>query len=192
MRSLDACLGAAHLIEPGGDAIMAAAVDELERIVGAVYEPGEGLMGRLGDREEIGSLSDHIAGSSALLTAHLATGRLPYAMLGEELVQFARRRWWDDSTRRWSGSTFDASCAAARVFCRLAALHDDPDYRRLSVVAAGADYAGDAERLLAFLADEYRAHGVNAAVYGLALDEWFALGRHPVYNLPSSRRSIGS
>jgi uncharacterized protein YyaL (SSP411 family) len=191
MRALDACLGSAHVVESGGSAIVGAAVDELERIIRAAYEPGEGLA-RLDVPGASGTLTDHVAAASALLTAYHVTGRLPYSMLGEELMQCARRRWWDESAGRWNGATVAESCAGARVLCRLAALHADADYRQRSIVAPGADYAGDAERILASVAGEYRGHGVDAAVYGLALDEWLALGRHPVYNLPSSRRSIGS
>ena len=47
--------------------------------------------------------------------------------------------------RRAAGAT---SAAAARVWCRLAALHADDEYMRAAVVARDADYAADAGRLL--------------------------------------------
>ena len=66
---------------------MPAAIDELERVVGGSYRPGDGLVR---DRDGIrvrGSVGDHVRGASALLTAFELTGRLPYAMLAEELMQ---------------------------------------------------------------------------------------------------------
>ena len=35
------------------------------------------------------------------------------------------------------------------MLCRLAALHDDPDYRGAAVIATGADYRAQASRMLA-------------------------------------------
>jgi hypothetical protein len=101
---------------------------------------------------------------------------MPYSMLAEELMQFARRRWWNADAGVWRDADFDTTCTAARVMCRLAVLHADPDYTRTAIVAAGTDYARDAERTLASLSSEYRNHDVEAAVYGLAVEEWLALG----------------
>ena len=61
------------------------------------------------------------------------------------------------------------------MLCRLAALHADEQYRGAAVLAAGADYHRDAERMLA--AQSARALGGTldeAAAYGLALGEWLA------------------
>ena len=58
--SVDACLRA-KLELPD-------AVDELERVIGRAYEPGEGIRG---------SLEDEMAVAGALLTAFVVTGRLP-------------------------------------------------------------------------------------------------------------------
>src|SRR5437763_155735 len=79
-----------------------------ERIGGRSYGPGEG----------IGDYADHVRAAGALLTAYETTGRLPYAMLAEELMQ---------SSKRTSASNrpYVIECEAARVLCRLAALHDD-------------------------------------------------------------------
>ena len=55
-------------------AIAADAIDELERIIGRTYEPGE----------LIGSSSDQVRAASALLAAYALTGRLPYSMLAED------------------------------------------------------------------------------------------------------------
>src|SRR6185295_5322438 len=60
-------------------------------------------------------------------------------------VQAARRVDPD----RASPTSFITHCDAARVFCRLAALHDDADYRKAAVIASDADYRGDAARILA-------------------------------------------
>jgi hypothetical protein len=58
------------------------------------------------------------------------------------------------------------------VLCRLADLHDDAGYRGAAVIAAGADYRGDAARILA--AESVRARGAGSsrhAAYGIALGE---------------------
>jgi len=155
MYAVDACLRAADV---GGDRaapLIAAAIDQLERIVGDSYEPGEG----------IGDYADHVRAAAALITAYDVTGRLPYAMLAEELMQA--------SARVSAGRDFTIECEAARVFCRLAAVHDDDDYRAAAVIAPGADYRADASRMLAALSP--RARIEDAPIYGLALSELLAL-----------------
>src|SRR5258706_2200782 len=95
MQSVDACLSAAGRL-PESDAVVPAAIDELEHIVSVVYEPGEGLLRAIDRKSRApGDLRDHVAAGSALLTAYTITGRLPYSMLAEELMQFSRRTWWD-------------------------------------------------------------------------------------------------
>ena len=155
MYSVDACLRAADLNGDRAGPLIAAAVDQLERIVGESYGPGEG----------IGDYADHVRSAAALVTAYDVTGRLPYAMLAEELMQ--------TSTRVSAGRDFTMECEAARVFCRLAAVHDDAGYRAAAVIAPNADYRGDASRLLAALSPRARAE--DAPMYGLALSELLAL-----------------
>ena len=132
--AIEARLRAAAML---GDApLLSTAVDDLERLVARAYRPGESLP----------SLSDHARLSSALLSAFDITGRIPYAMLAEELVHAARRTWWHTG-----GSVFDGpletNCRLGGVLLRLAAIHDDADYRTRAVVAADTDYAADAARL---------------------------------------------
>ena len=155
MYAVDACLRAADVNGDRAGALIAATIDELERIVGESYEPGEG----------IGDYADHIRAAAALITAYDVTGRLPYAMLAEELMQA--------STRMSAGRGFAIECEAARVFCRLAALHDADDYRAAAVIAPDADYRADASRMLAALSPRARAE--DAPIYGLALSELLAL-----------------
>ena len=155
MYALDACLRAADVSGDRDGPLIASAIDELERIVGDSYEPGEG----------IGDYADHVRAAAALITAYEVTGRLPYAMLAEELMQ--------TSARVSAGHDFTVECEAARVFCRLAAVHDDDDYRAAAVIAPGADYRADASRLLAALSPRARAE--DAPIYGLALSELLAL-----------------
>jgi len=157
MYAVDACLRAADVNGDRAGALIAATIDELERIVGESYEPGEG----------IGDYADHIRAAAALITAYDVTGRLPYAMLAEELMQA--------SARVSAGRGFTIECEAARVFCRLAALHDDDDYRAAAVIAPDADYRADASRMLAALSPRARAE--DAPIYGLALSELLALNR---------------
>ena len=151
VAAIDACLYAARL--PAFQPIAADAIDELERAVGRAYEPGEAF----------GSTADQVRAASTLLTAYAVSGRLPYSMLAEELMQ-----------RVQHGAPqldFVTDCERARVLCRLARLHDDPDYRAAAILAPGADYRRDAERLLAAQAAEARRRGAGGAIYGLALLE---------------------
>jgi hypothetical protein len=163
-RGIEGCLAATGL--GGGEALAASAIDELERVVGRSYEPGEGLAG--------GELLDHSAAASALLTAFAAAGRLPYAMLADELIQFARRRWWNDQLGGFNAE-FGANCEMARVLCRMAVLHGDDGYREIAVLAPRADYARDARRTLERLSPASVEQGTNAALYALALDEYLKL-----------------
>jgi hypothetical protein len=68
---------------------------------------------------------------------------------------------------------FLISCEAVRVLCRLAALHENLDYRRRAIIAPDADYRAEAARVLDALADELTPHGIppdlrSAAIYGVA------------------------
>ena len=155
MYSVDACLRAAALDADRASAIIAAAIDELERNVGHSYGPGEG----------IGDYADHVRAAAALVSAYDITGRLPYAMLAEELMQASKRVS--------AGNDFTVECEGARVFCRLAALHDDADYRASAILAPNADYRADAARMLAALSP--RALDDRAPIYGLALSELLSL-----------------
>jgi uncharacterized protein YyaL (SSP411 family) len=206
MRSVDACLMAAQGANAPPEArdLIAAAVDEMERVVAGAYQPGEALAHRIGSGDADGELRDHVDAASALLTAHAVTGRLPYSMLAEELIQFAWRTWWDSSRGTWKSQAasresqaasqesrvasqesqvasreteeFVTGCAAARVLCRLAWLHRDDEYRRAAVIAGQCDYEHDAERTLTSLSSSYRELGIGAAIYAIALGEWRALG----------------
>lgn len=174
MRTVEACLHAATLVRSDGPSLLAQSVDELERLVGATYLPGEGLSSSIGDIEgPRGTLEDQSSGAGALLAAIGATGRLPYGMLAEELVQFACQRWWDEGLGRFQGD-FAANCQAARVLCQLAVLRADGGYVQSAVIAPHADYTERARRVLDALAEEAPRHGVGAASYGLALLDWFA------------------
>ena len=145
--SIEAGVVASHLVDP--HALVPRAIDELERIVAALYHPGQ----------RVGDAADHVCLASALLTAFEVTGRLPYSMLAEELMQVPRP---DD---------YVAGCEAVRVLSRLATLHDDEAYRSAAVIKADAAYRADASRLLEELSRALDDPRVDAARYGLALDE---------------------
>lgn len=168
MRTVDVVLAASAAMQDPADGLswIAAAIDEMERIVGLAYAPGSGIAG--------GTLGDHAGAASTLLTALALTGRLPYGMLAEELMQFARRQWWDDRGGTFTGSSAADQCEAARVYCRLEMLHRDEDYRQAAILA-DANYAADAERALTALRPASETLGDAAGVYGLALMELFAL-----------------
>ena len=147
--SVDACLRAKLELR--------SAVDELERLIGLAYEPGEGFGA---------SLEDEMAAAGALLTAFLVTGRLPYAMLAEELVQHARRAHLGRTDL-----PFAAACETASVLARMAALHHDDDYRAAAVISPAAKYQEDAATILERLAEDAPSHGLDAAAYALAAGE---------------------
>jgi hypothetical protein len=172
LRSVDACLNAALALPAWLDphALVPAAIDELERVVHVAYRPGAGLAHALGEPDGArGTLGEHVAGASALLAAYAITGRLPYSMLAEELIQFARHAHLDPGVS--SLERFVVRAEAARVLCRLAKLHEDAGYRQVAVVAVSADYAADALAALADLAGSYAGYGADAAILGIALGE---------------------
>jgi uncharacterized protein YyaL (SSP411 family) len=179
-RAIDACLRAAAAAPNARDVIVSA-IDQLEHVVGRVYRPGEGVAHDIREPgAERGALEDQLHAADVLLTAHGISGRLPYAMLAEELMQSVRRRAWDDA----GGGFFDvvagvprskpfaANCDAVRVLSRLAALRRDDDFRAAAVVAPGADYDSDAARVLEYLSSTAEARGASAAALGLALTDY--------------------
>lgn len=143
-------------------------VDGLEAFVRSVYEPGEGLAGA--------SFGTHMRCASALLGAFDLTGRLPYPMLAEEIMQTARRQWWATGPVHLDVAP---TCIAVQVCCRLASLHRDADYAASAVIAVAPTYLEDAALALASLEPRYRDEPAAAADYGLALLDWFALGQLP-------------
>jgi hypothetical protein len=182
-RSVEACLHSSRI--PSLDELVPAAIDELERVVGGTYKPGDGVGHVIGQPQVgRGRLSDQVSAASALLAGYLHSGRLPYSMLAEELMQFARRTLWDEQDGGFFEQAdaiggrvkpFALNCEAARVLCRLDALHRDTQYQNGAVVVEVADYAGDAARTLVSQTPNLHACGLGAAVYGLALDEWLSL-----------------
>ena len=174
--TIEACLVASSVLESHEST--RSSIDELERLVGAAYRPGEG-MGRGGGESDAGRglLADQVRVASALLTAYALSGRLPYSMLAEELMQFSQRTFRDEhdggffNTRAAATSEkpFVVNCEMARVFSRLDALRHDPDYRAVAVTASSADYARDAASTLASQTPNVRLRGLEAAAYGLAL-----------------------
>lgn len=184
--NLEACLVAAGAT--ASHDLLASAIDELERIVGGAYRPGDGVAHSAGGPDQPrGRLGDQVGAASALLTAFSLTGRLPYSMLAEELMQFARRTLWHEG----DGGFFDGvarpgaprpkpfavNCGASRVLCRLETLHRDEEYLKVAVVADAGSCASDAGRTLASQTPGLRSRGLGAAVYGIALAEWLHLRR---------------
>lgn len=169
--AIDACLVASGVCEARD--VVADAIDELERIIGLNYRPGEGVLP--------GRLVVQVRAATALLTAFGLTARLPYSMLADELVQFARRTMWDGDRGgfyddgRCRDKPFVTNCEAARVLCRLQTLYRDNEYRTVAVTASDADYGRDAELTLNALDSSAQEDATMAAEYGLALDEWLRL-----------------
>jgi len=164
--SIDACLATAFVAD--SNTVIPAAIDEIERVVGGAYRPGMGVAHTIGGAADgRGGLADQVQAASALLTAYELTGRLPYSMLAEELMQLSHADMEHADLR--------LTCQAVRVLCRLAALHDDDAYRAAAVIASAADYRADAERMLERIsrsvADD---RGGDAALFGVAFGEWRA------------------
>ena len=178
--AIEACLNVINVFDPRD--LAPKAIDALEHLIAAAYRPGEGLVHDLDSPHGArGHLADHMSTAAALLSAYVLTWRLPYGMLAEELVQFARRALWDDEHASFRESPdaitesrpFALNCDAVRVLCRLAALHHDDDYRHVAVVAADANYKADADRILVAHASSANVRGLaDAAAYGLALAEY--------------------
>ena len=187
--SVDACLRASSVFDPE---VVPPAIDELERFIGGAYRPGEGLSFarsraearasdalagarafQASDRDgraeaDAEARTAHVSASSALLTAFEVTGRLPYSMLAEELMQPVRRVF--------AAENLVLDCRSVRVLCRLAALHDDTGYRAAAVLAPDADYRADAARILrAHASEALEAEVADAALYGIALRELISL-----------------
>lgn len=159
---VEACLAAGEVLED--TAGVAAAVDELERMVSLSYEPGDGLAQTLRTTlRQPGDLPTHVATAFALLRAFDVTGRLAYPMLAEELM-----RPWLSAVADGSAATFDA----ARVLFRLARLQADPDYLASAVTRADAGYERVGRHLLSACAAPSDAPLHAAAAYGLAMEEW--------------------
>jgi len=178
MRSIGACLRASDICidreETRG--LIADAVDELERIVGPLYRPGQGVAHTVNEPASArDNLADQVHAASALLDAYERTGRLPYSMLAEELMQFALNLE-PGTLEPGTLEPFLSSCEAIRVLCRIAALHKDAAYRAAAVIAPDRDYLLEAERLLDQLAGGRREYNAAAeADYGLALVDWLTL-----------------
>jgi hypothetical protein len=145
-------------------------IDGLERLVRSAYEPGEVLAGA--------DVNSQLQSALAFLTAFELTGRLPYSMLAEEMLQIARRQWWNGDSGGF-GSNFRANATAAQLLCRLAALHRDVEYAASAVIAPDSRYELDATQILAALEPIARSHLDDVAEYGMALLDWFALRAIP-------------
>jgi hypothetical protein len=169
-RSISACLRATHLVaDQAGAGITRDAVDELERVVDRAYDPGNGLTPA--------DVHDQLAFGLTLIDAYHATGRLPYAMLAEELLQVSRRTGWNAATRAF-GELFDdrsflVNCDAACLLSAVARLHDDGDYQKAAVIAPGCDYWDDAACVMGALTEACESQPLAlAARFGVVLIEF--------------------
>ncbi len=169
--SIEACLRAARSL--GAPAVVADAVDELERVAGAAYRPGRGVTA--GEAEAEPRLADQVTMASALLMAYHVTGRLPYAMLAEELMHGALRRFWNPQAGRFVEPVLDGHDAArvnadaARALAGVADLHEDAHYRSTAVIRGDAAYREIALRIVAAHEPGPLDAGSCSAAYGLAL-----------------------
>jgi uncharacterized protein YyaL (SSP411 family) len=162
----DACADTA-LVELG--------VLALERVALTLYRPGAGVshyQSRGGG--SMAFLQDQVRMAAALITAAQLTGRVPYVMLAEELMQFSRRTLWDEASGGFFDrkapeaaegdvgpagervKPFDVNCEAARALAALA------------MVSEQEQYLESARQALASQTPFYRGHGLVGAAYALA------------------------
>ena len=189
MRSIDVAIQSIERRQQGAAAgdLLPSAIDHLEHVLGQVYRPGAGVVRRDAGGPERARLADQIAAALALTTAYRMTARLPYAMLAEELLQFARRTWWNAERSLFDAGesdSFVANCDAVRLLLTLGDLHGDEEYRRAAIFAADANYLADARQLLAALERVMSASPASPAshvstvsrdeqaAYGIALHDW--------------------
>jgi uncharacterized protein YyaL (SSP411 family) len=177
-----ACLAAGDAW--GEPALVELGLTTLEGVVLALYRPGAGVCHyEANGLRSAGFLQDQVAVASALTTAARLTGRVPYVMLAEELMQFSRRTLWDEPGGGFFDrkppvvedgdvgllgervKPFEINCQAARTLAALAVLSERADYR---------DWA---ERTLASQTPVYRSYGVHGAAYGLAALDLTSPGR---------------
>ena len=170
MRAVEACLLSVNV--PDARELAAEAIDALERVVAGAYRPGEGMSHRVGAAPFVrGGLTDQVqVGFDSADGVH-ADGPAPVCD-ARRRVDAAGRRTRPSGER---DAPFAVTCEVARVFCRLAALHHDDEYRRTAVLAVDTDYVREATRTLDALAPSVRERGVEAAPFGLALAEWLDL-----------------
>ena len=150
------------------------AVAAIEHVVASTYERGGGIAHRAGAPEGVrGLLADQVGVSTTLLDLYAATERDVYLDMAQELMHFALGRLWDAEggggfldrvpaaddvgLLREPARPFAANCEAARVLVRLARITADASFRARAVTT------------LAVQSPVARAHGVDAAPYGLAL-----------------------
>ena len=159
-RSTRVC-APAPIVDP--PAIVPPAIDELERIVGGAYRARRGRS--LGGAARSTHRRSRVA--SALLTAFELTGRLPYSMLAEELMQPSRARRAGDDARRSSSTAKRRACSAGSPRCTTIADYRARrgDRRRTPTIAPTRRASCDARDRRA-RATRRRA---DAAAYGLAL-----------------------
>ena len=162
------------------------AATSVDRVVMATYERGAGV-GHHATGEPVarGLLTDHVTASAALLDLYDATGQDVYLDMPRELMAYCQQTMWDDAygfgdRARANLSGHDApvgllrephaplelNCRAAMVLARLFVCTDEPSYRDLAV------------RTLACQTTVYREHGLDGAVYVLALDQVRAAEGH--------------
>jgi hypothetical protein len=141
------------------------AIERLELRVRRSYEPGEGLLDEPCDEQ--------LRCAVALLAAFDLSGRLPYAMLAEELLQFARR-WWNETEGKFDADVI-ANCTALDILGRLAALHRDPEYLRAAVVAPDRGYVETGRRTASWIEHQSLEQPAHRARRACALLTWFAL-----------------
>ncbi len=174
------------------------AVKTLDRLLAEGRAPGGGLYHLLapeGGKHE-GLLDDQVQVAWAAVRAYETTGEARFLAAAEELAGHVLARYWDEA----AGGCFDvaregSTSAPAPVRPGVAALaakpySDAPSAAANAVLArvlvrlgyhtSAPGYREKAERTLAAFAGSARGHGLMAATYFLAADEWLDEPAHVV------------
>jgi len=162
----------------GDSSLLEFAATSVDRVAMATYERGGGVgHNATGTPVARGLLTDQVTISASLLDLYEATGQAVYLDMPRELMAYCDHAMWDDvdgfTDRARAGLTgsdepvgllrephrpLGLNCRAAMVLARLSVCAEDSRYRDLAV------------RTLTCQTSVYRGHGLDGAVYVLALD----------------------
>jgi len=155
----------------------ALALKVLSRVWAAAWDDARGVAHVIGRAEPYGLLDDNVQAAAALLDAYEASGDAAWLTRAGAIMQHCRRVHWDeaaggffDVARDRAGAAYLATPAkpiqdaptpsangvAALVLARLAALTDEPEWRRL-LERQLATFAGAASQLALYGATLLRA-----------------------------------
>ena len=168
----------------GDRSLVEFAATSIDRVVEETYERGGGVGHNATEAPVVrGLLTDHVTISAALLDLYDVTGQDVYLDMPRELMSYCEQSMWDEAggfadraranlagpdapvgLLREPHRPLGLNCRAAIVLARLAVCADEPRYQDQAV------------RTLASQTPVYREHGLDGAVYVLALEQIKTVG----------------